>query len=82
MLIDASQKHNLDLTKRFVIGDVGSTDMLAAHAVGATKILVMTGWGISSLTDHRQSWKDVEPDYIAENLLEAVKWILKTKRKL
>ena len=56
--------------------------MLAAHSVGATKILVLTGWGISSLTDHRQSWKDVEPDYIAENLLEAVKWILKTKRKL
>ena len=52
--------------------------MLAAHAVGATK----TGWGISSLTDHRKIWKDVEPDYIVENLLEAVKWILKTKRKL
>jgi histidinol-phosphate phosphatase family protein len=75
MLIEASQKHNLDLTKCFVIGDVGSTDMLAAHAVGATKILVLTGWGDSSLTNHRHSWKDVEPDYIAENLLVAVKWI-------
>ena len=76
MLLEASQKHKLDLTKCFVIGDVGSTDMLAAHAVGATKILVLTGWGESSLSDHRHTWKDVEPDYVAENLLDAVNWIL------
>jgi ribonucleotide monophosphatase NagD (HAD superfamily) len=50
--------------------------MLAAHAVGATKILVLTGWGKSSLSDHRHTWKDVEPDYVAENLLDAVNWIL------
>ena len=77
MLIEASQIYNLDLTKCIVIGDVGSTDMLAAHAVGAIKILVRTGWGNSSLTDHRKSWKDVEPNYIAENLLDGVKWLLK-----
>ncbi|WP_342598893.1 HAD-IIIA family hydrolase [Psychrobacillus sp. FSL H8-0483] len=77
MLLDAARIHNLDLKKCVVIGDVGSTDMLAAHAVGAMKILVLTGWGKSSLQQCRDAWKNVEPDYIAENLLEAVRWLLK-----
>ena len=64
-----------------VIGDVGSTDMLAAHAVGALKILVLTGWGESSLHQYRDFWKDVEPDHIAQNLLEAVQWLLKIPQK-
>ena len=75
MLLEAASKHNLDLKKCVVIGDVGGTDMLAAQAVGAMKILVLTGWGQGSLSQYREEWKEVEPDYIAENLLEAVKWI-------
>jgi len=76
MLLDAAQKYNLDLTKTVFIGDVGATDMLAAHAVGATKVLVLTGWGKSSLEEYRYLWKGIQPDYIADNLLEAVKWVL------
>ncbi|MET3697587.1 histidinol-phosphate phosphatase family protein/HAD superfamily hydrolase (TIGR01662 family) [Bacillus oleivorans] len=75
LLIEASQKYNLDLSKCAVIGDVGSTDMLAAHAVGAMKILVQTGWGKGSLSEYRYTWAEVEPDYVAENLLEAVRWL-------
>ena len=75
MLYEAAEKYNLDLTRCVVIGDVG-TDMLAAHTVGAIKILVMTGWGKSSYTEYRQIWQDIEPDYIADNLLYAVEWIL------
>lgn len=77
MLLDAAKKYNLDLKKCVVIGDVGETDMLAAHSVGAMRILVLTGWGKSSLEQYRDGWKDVEPDYIAENLLVAVQWLLK-----
>lgn len=77
MLLDAASKYNLDLKKCVVIGDVGGTDMLAAQAVGAMKILVLTGWGEGSLSQYRVEWKEVEPDYIAENLLEAVRWLLK-----
>lgn len=79
MLIEASQKYNLDLTKCIVIGDVGSTDMLAANEVGATKILVLTGWGNSSYNEYRHTWYEAEPDYIAENLLGAVEWILSSR---
>ncbi|WP_179951730.1 hypothetical protein [Bacillus sp. ABP14] len=39
------------------------------------KILVRTGWGESSLTKYRNSWKETVPDYIAQNLLDALCWI-------
>lgn len=76
MLLEAAYEHNLDLTRCVVIGDVGSTDMLAAHAVGAIKILVKTGWGKDSLTKFRDKWIETEPDYIAEDILDAVNWII------
>ncbi|MGG3915892.1 HAD hydrolase-like protein [Rossellomorea vietnamensis] len=63
-------------TKTVFIGDVGSTDMLAAHTVGAMKVLVLTGWGQGSLNQYRDNWAEVEPDYVAENLLDAVKWVI------
>ncbi len=76
MLLQAAEQYNLDLTKCIVIGDVGETDMLAAHAVGATKIMVRTGWGESSLTKFRDKWAQTEPDYIAADILEAAHWII------
>ena len=82
MLLDAARKHQLDLTKCVVIGDVGATDMLAAFEVGATKILVKTGWGLDSLDNYRHPWAHVDPDYIAENLKDAVDWILKRNESL
>ncbi|KMK76821.1 HAD-IIIA family hydrolase [Alkalihalobacillus pseudalcaliphilus] len=77
LLHHAAEKYQLDLSQTAVIGDVGSTDMLAAEEVGALKILVKTGWGQSSLDDFRDSWSTVDVDYIAENLLSAVHWLLK-----
>lgn len=76
MLLKAAADYNLDLTKCIVIGDVGSTDMIAAEKAGCHKILVRTGWGEESLGKFRHTWVDVEPDYIADNLLEAVYWIV------
>ncbi|WP_229594640.1 HAD hydrolase-like protein [Rossellomorea vietnamensis] len=73
MLLEASRKYKLDLTKTVFIGDVGSTDMVGAHTVGAMKVLVLTGWEQGSLNQYRDNWAEVEPDYVAENLLDAVK---------
>jgi len=53
MLLRASTEYQLDLSRCVVIGDVGDTDMLAAHYVGAMKILVRTGWGEGSLRSCR-----------------------------
>lgn len=75
MLLTAAEEFGLDLRKCVVIGDVGS-DMLAASEVGATKILVKTGWGMGSLGEFRHLWAEVNPDYVAEDLLEGVKWLI------
>ncbi|WP_409292594.1 HAD-IIIA family hydrolase [Peribacillus sp. SCS-37] len=76
LLHEAADKHGLDLSKTVVIGDTGSTDMLAAHAAGSGKVLVQTGWGMGSLGEYRHTWQETEPDYIAKDLLEAVRWVI------
>ena len=75
LLLKAQEKYNLNLKECYVVGDTGSSDILAASIAGTKKVLVKTGWGVNSLTTHRHKWKEVEPDYIAENLEEAVEWI-------
>ncbi|MCM1991275.1 hypothetical protein [Oceanirhabdus seepicola] len=52
-------------------------DLVAADKVRAKKILVKTGWGQGTIGEFRYLWKDVNAGYIAENLLEAVNWIIK-----
>lgn len=79
MLIQAAEDYELDLTKCVVVGDSGNTDMIAAHEVGALKVLVLTGWGKGSLREFRHTWGHVEPDYIAKDLREAVEWIIEGK---
>ncbi len=77
LLHQAAREHGLDLTRCAVVGDVGATDMLAAAAVGAVKVLVRTGWGEGSLGAHRAAWAAVEPDYIADDLLDAARWLIR-----
>lgn len=77
MLVKAKRDFNINLTESYVIGDMGASDMVMANEVGAKGILVRTGVGESSLTDFRDTWSEVEPEYVADNILEAVKWILR-----
>lgn len=76
MLLEAAAAYRLDLKNCVVIGDVG-TDMVAGDRVGAIKILVKTGWGLGSLNEFRDLWKDVEADYVADDVLDAIKWLEK-----
>ncbi|MBM6617795.1 D-glycero-alpha-D-manno-heptose-1,7-bisphosphate 7-phosphatase [Bacillus suaedaesalsae] len=82
LLLKAQEKYNLNLSKCYVVGDTGSSDMIAANLAGTKKVLVKTGWGEHSLTTHRDKWKDVEPDHIAVDLVEAVKWITNDLHRL
>ncbi len=79
LLWQAAHKYDLDLTQCVVIGDVGATDMLAAHAVGAVKVLVRTGWGESSWGRYRHTWESVQPNMVATDFLDAVQWILQSR---
>ena len=76
MLVQAKKEFNMNIQESYVIGDMGISDMVMAKTVGANGILVRTGVGEGSLTDFRYTWANVDPDYVAENVLEAVKWII------
>jgi histidinol-phosphate phosphatase family protein len=66
----------LDLSGSYVVGDVGSTDILAGVAAGCRTVLVKTGWGHDSLRSYRHLWADAEPDFIADDVLQAAHWIV------
>jgi len=73
MLIAAAWEYNLDLKASFVVGDK-ATDIDLANNVGATGILVKTGYGESVLNGHYQH--QIIPYYTSLDLLDAVHWIL------
>jgi len=80
MLRTAAKENNLDLHQCAVIGDRW-TDLVAANEVGCRKILVKTGNGKDAYTKYINEeffgrWKEVKPDFIAEDLNEAVRWLI------
>ena len=76
MVYKAKNDHNIELSKSYVVGDMGMSDMVLANNIGAKGVLVLTGVGYGSLDEYRHTWKDVNANYIADNVLEAVKWII------
>jgi histidinol-phosphate phosphatase family protein len=74
MLEKAKKEHGLDLVRCVVVGDRWS-DMFAAARVGATKILVKSGAWEEAYGRFRHKWSDYEADYIADDILDAVKWL-------
>lgn len=75
LLIQGKEEFDLDLTKSYMIGDKIS-DVEVGQEVGAKGVLVLTGYGLGAYEYEREQW-NVEPDYIAKDLLDAVNWILK-----
>lgn len=77
MLLRAAQDLNIDLKRSYMIGD-RFRDIEAAKKAGVQGILVKTGYGQGLLRDDGpdKETPDRQPDYIAADILEAVKWIL------
>ena len=78
MMQRASEDLDIDLAKSYMVGDK-AIDIEFAHKAGAKGVMVRTGYGMEELnkfTVHSSQFT-VKPDYVADNLLEAVKWILK-----
>ncbi|KAF0132875.1 MAG: D-glycero-D-manno-heptose 1 7-bisphosphate phosphatase [Candidatus Saganbacteria bacterium] len=69
----AVKRFDIDIKSSFFIGD-NTTDMMAGKKAGLKTIFVLTGHGKKKLDEVKASHN---PDYIADHLLEAVKWILK-----
>lgn len=74
MLRRAAQEHGLDLPRCYVVGDTRK-DVHLAHAVGATPILVLTGYGRGEWERHRSGFRRA-PAHLAFDLRDAVGWIL------
>jgi D-glycero-D-manno-heptose 1,7-bisphosphate phosphatase len=77
MLLRAAQDLNIDLTKSYLVGD-RFRDMEAAKKAGVKGVLVKTGYGQELLQDDGpdKATEEGKPDFIAADILEAVKWIL------
>ncbi len=61
----------------YIIGDMGMSDMKFGENIKAKKILVLTGAGRASLEEYKHTWSDIKADYVANDLLDAAKWINK-----
>lgn len=73
---NALKDFNIALKNSFVIGDMTSSDIIMANNIGAKGILVLTGVGQGGLKEFRHTWSEYEADYVSENVLQAVEWIL------
>jgi D-glycero-D-manno-heptose 1,7-bisphosphate phosphatase len=75
LLERAARDFGLDLPECFMIGD-RYRDIETGHVVGARSVMTLTGHGRAEYQARRASWPR-PPERVAENLLEAVEWILR-----
>jgi D-glycero-D-manno-heptose 1,7-bisphosphate phosphatase len=68
MLQRAAEEQRIDLPSSYLAGD-RAADIEAIHRVGGEGILVLTGYG-------REEQGGAQPDFVAQDLLEAAYWIL------
>jgi D-glycero-D-manno-heptose 1,7-bisphosphate phosphatase len=74
MILRAAGEHGIDLRRSYVVGD-SWVDMAAGAAAGVPGVLVLTGYG-RGLIEKQRHLLTVEPARVAEDLLDAVGWIL------
>ena len=71
LINDAAKEFDIDLSKSYMIGDK-RIDVEMGHNAGCKSILVLTGSGMKERENSKA-------DYVAEDLLDAAKWILKNE---
>lgn len=74
MLLRAAEEMGVDPRSSYMVGDT-IRDIEAGHNAGSTTVLVRTGYGKGQLQFLSDGWK-VRPDHIADDLMDAVEWIL------
>jgi len=76
MIKMALEKHEIDISNSYVIGDLGLSDMNLSKTIGSKSLLVLTGGGRSSLDEYKHLWPHVNPTIIADNVLVGIKKII------
>ncbi|MFA6448226.1 MAG: HAD family hydrolase [bacterium] len=79
LLLRAAAEMDLDISGSYMIGDKFS-DVELAHVAGCKGVLVLTGYGRGEWEYEREN-AGITPDLVAEDLLDAVEWILKDINK-
>jgi len=74
MLLRAAKDFQLDLAQCFVVGDK-AIDILPGVELGCRTVLVLTGYGRETLNGGLLA--EAQPSYIAADLLDAAKWIVR-----
>ncbi len=74
LLTKAAAELGIDLSKSYVVGDRWS-DLKTAARCKAIGILVLTGYGRGDY-EFIGPTQEIKPHYVAEDLFEAVQWIL------
>jgi D-glycero-D-manno-heptose 1,7-bisphosphate phosphatase len=72
MLLRGAKEFGIDLKKSFVVGD-SQVDIQAGNSVGAATVLVLTGYGKTSLETCRRL--NIKIDHVAEAIAEAVDFV-------
>ena len=78
LMLRAAAELGLDLGHSTLVGDKAS-DLVAARAVGARSVLVLTGYGLGEW-EYRRDTFPAPPDHVAEVLLGAVEWAIEGQR--
>ena len=76
LIEQARDRYRLDLPRCYMVGDRW-TDMLAGGRMRMKLVLVKTGRGSEALGIDRIKWADYSPAYVADDLLDAARWILR-----
>jgi D-glycero-D-manno-heptose 1,7-bisphosphate phosphatase len=79
MIEEAVRDLDIDPSPSYIVGDRGN-DIEFGHQFGARGIFVLTGYGRGEWEYQRGRWK-VQPEHVAEDLYEAVQWILLQESK-
>lgn len=78
MALQAAKELNIDIKNSYMVGDK-EEDILFGLNIEAKSILVLTGFGQESLPKLEK--KGITPAYVAQNLLDAVNWILGKEKR-
>lgn len=74
LLERAAAEMSIDLSRSYVVGD-RVKDIEFGKRMNLKSVFVLTGYGKGEYEYQHDRWT-VEPDHVAEDLLDAVKWIL------
>jgi len=79
LFLQAAAQLNINMRKSFIVGDKLS-DIQMSEVLGAQAVLVLTGYGLQEREKYC-SESHLALHYIAEDLLDAARWILQQTKK-